>query len=341
MGKENEGKKTVEIPVEAHYLEEVVPPKCRKPRHRENVINTTIEVPVLSGDEAPVALVAKVRKRDEDGWEWIVTPYRLVNGKLYTLFERFQDGAGLRLMTPWFDCVKPISIVNLDEEPFVPEEVSKDLPEWSRYSPVENSPYAMIDAIQCELVMIDGELWRDTPEPAYELFELGKYNFTRINKPCPGDKMRLQDYRYNAAEWDEQVDLFRELYCKHGMDIGELEEELSCSEKIKVLIPEAVALPSSHEIDTMRELGSALKRLTDVQFDLNRSFGDEAYPGSYSLYEARCALTSKLAELLDELAVRQLRGCGDPESVEKLWCENPTEIDQAEVEERLRRYGIE
>ena len=111
--------------------------------------------------------------------------------------------------------------------------------------------------------------------------------------------------------------------------------------KVEVLIPEAVALPSSHEIDTMRELGSALKRLTDVQFDLNRIFGDEAYPGSYSLYEARCAVTSKLAELLDELAVRELRGCGDAESIEKLWCENPTEIDQSEVEERLRRYGID
>ena len=44
MGKENEGKKTVEIPVEVHYLETVLPPRCRNHRYRENATMVNVEV---------------------------------------------------------------------------------------------------------------------------------------------------------------------------------------------------------------------------------------------------------------------------------------------------------
>ena len=346
MGKENESKKTVEIPVEAHYLEEVVPPKCRKPRHRENVINATIEVPALSGDEAPVALVAKVHTQGEHGWEWIVTPYRLMNGKLFRRFDsltnakRFEDGDRLRLKADCFRC-SAISIAKRDEEPFVPDEISKELPERPWAFLPENSVDGMMDkvtAIQDELALINGELWIETPEPAYRL--IGRYgsrviqSMQRRTVSFPGGY-----YLYNAAEWDEQIGRLREIYCKNDEDAQRLEESILRFDRIEVLIPEAVALPSSHEIDTMRGLSSALKRLTDLYEDMDKLYGGEPHPVPLSIYETRYDVICELEDLLDELAVRELRGCGDPESVEKL--AEAAISDQGVVQMRLKRYGIE
>ena len=110
-----------------------------------------------------------------------------------------------------------------------------------------------------------------------------------------------------------------------------------------MLIPEAVALPSSHEIDTMRGLSSALKRLTDLYKDMDKLYGQEPgrepHPVPCSIYETRYAVICELEDLLDELAVRELRGCGDPESVEKL--AEAAISDQGVVQMRLKRYGIE
>lgn len=297
------------IPTEVHYMEPVRPRNCRKDRVRENVFLANAEFDCFTEEEAPVALIVKHygsrydEETDEMFHECNETPYRLANGKLYTCYEILEDTDRLSLKPyrtkPNYD----LETLHQDDEPFVLLGISKYLPVFddsyaaNAYASRERMEERFQD-MQGDFIMVGRELWREALEPAYNIVCGGwsddRWACVRIDYQ-PKDE---RDYWYSAAEWDKVADYIE--------DLSAYSKDLAHEDKIDVLIPEAVALPSSNENDELNHLARAVKLMDSAGVELegiSKLDSDMAY-GVADEVETR------LKGKLEALAQRKQRGYG-------------------------------
>lgn len=295
------------VPTEVHYMEPVRPRNCRKDRVRENTFLANAEFDCFTEEEAPVALIVKHydlrydKETDEMFYECSEKPYRLANGKLYTCYEILEDTDRLSLepcsRKPNYD----LETLHQDDEPFAPFGISKHLPAFddryaaNTYASRERMEERFQD-MQGEHIMVGRGLWREALEPAYNIVGGGwsddSWACVRIAYQ-PKDE---REYGYNAAEWDKVADHIE----KHNAHSTDLAHE----DKIEVLIPEAVALPSSKEKDELNHLGRAVKLMDSAGVELegiSKLDSDMAY-GVADEVETR------LKGKLEALALRKQRG---------------------------------
>lgn len=297
------------IPTEVHYMEPVRPRNCRKDRVRENVFLANAEFDCFTEEEAPVAFIVKHydshydKETDEMFYECNETPYRLANGKLYTCCEILEDTDRLSLKP--YSC-KPnydLETLHQNDEPFVLLGISKYLPAFddsyaaNAYASREHMEERFQD-MQGDCIMVGHGLWREALEPAYNIVGGGwsddRWACVRIDYQ-PKDE---RDYWYSAAEWDKVADYIE--------DLSAYSKDLAHEDKIEVLIPEAVALPSSNENDELNHLARAVKLMDSAGVELegiSKLDSDMAY-GVADEVETR------LKGKLEALAQRKQRGYG-------------------------------
>ena len=332
MGKENEGKKTVQIPVEVHYLEMVLPPRCRNHRYRENATMVNVEVEAFSGDEAPVALITKVHKYRER-WVCTETPYRLANGKLYTPCDHLKDA--MPIDDPnfrafcWYSSWLRKTLC-YDDAPFIPKEISKDLPEWTRFCGAEQE-HVEVDSLRsffAECIIVDGYLWKESSEPAYEVNTLWHPASIEITdrRDCSAgfeDSFLDCSYDFNANQRNEAVEWIQ----KHWNDSDE--PDFDHMDKIEVLIPESVALPTKAERECLHDIGKAVKCANILLILLERT----EYFGIFGqMYNLAAELETQLRIKLEPLAERWKRGCAEnPITEDSGWLEQSVEAAYQEL----------
>lgn len=297
------------VPTEVHYMEPVRPRNCRKDRVRENVFLANAEFDCFTEEEAPVALIVKHydsrydKETDEMFYECSEKPYRLANGKLYTCYEVLEGTDRLRLKPyrtkPNYD----LETLHQGDEPFVLLGISKYLPAFddsyaaNTYASRERMEERFQD-MQGDFIMVGHGLWREALEPAYNMVGGG---WSDDRWACVGIAYQPKDerdYGYSAAEWDTVIEKVQN-DCSHKSDFAH-------EDKIEVLIPEAVALPSSNENDELNHLARAVKLMDSAGVELegiSKLDSDMAY-GVADDVETR------LKGKLEALAQRKQRGCG-------------------------------
>lgn len=298
-----------EVSTEVHYMEPVRPRNCRKDRVRENVFLANAEFDCFTEEEAPVAFIVKHydsrydQETDEVIHECNETPYRLANGKLYTCCKILEDTDRLSLKPyrtkPNYD----LETLHQGDEPFVLLGISKYLPAFddryaaNAYASRERMEERFQD-MQGDHITVGHGLWREALEPAYNIICGGwsddRWACVRIAYQ-PKDE---RDYGYSAAEWDTVIERVQN-GCSHKLDF-------TYEDKIEVLIPEAVALPSSNEKDEMSHLARAVKLMDSAGVELEGISKLE----SDMAYGVADEVETRLKGKLEALAQRKQRGCG-------------------------------
>lgn len=292
------------IPTEVHYMEPVRPRNCRKDRVRENVFLANAEFDCFTEEEAPVALIVKHydshydKETDEMFYGCNETPYRLANGKLYTCCEILEDTERLSLKP--YSC-KPnyyLETLHQDDEPFVLLGISKYLPAFddsyaaNAYASREHMEERFQD-MQGDYIMVGHGLWREALEPAYNIVD-DRWARVRIAYQ-PKDE---REYGYSAAEWDTVIERVQN-GCSYKLDLAH-------EDKIEVLIPEAVSLPSSNENDEVNHLARAVKLMNSAGVELEGI----SKLDSDTAYGVADDVETRLKGKLEALAQRKQRGCG-------------------------------
>lgn len=283
------------ILTEVHYSEIVRPERCQKDYWRENAINVDFTLDAYTDDEAPVALI--VRRYGAKGDK--ETPYRLVNGKLYRAMESVPpvpQGVCFKFdvkhhRRPSFMILEPV-----DSLGFEPEPITKDLPcagvfHWPRPWPPEKAKVLeILEEEQAACILIDDILWKESLEPAY--YRIGaKWWHIDVGGSTDGDK-----YEWNATELEEVL---------QGSQVPE-DVEIEYQERIEVLIPEAVALPTNREKREVEHMVRAMEHLNSAGEELEKVSSLDSEIAFNEAGEVKARLMRKL----EELEVRKQRGCG-------------------------------
>ena len=107
-----------------------------------------------------------------------------------------------------------------------------------------------------------------------------------------------REYGYSAAEWDTVIERVQN-GCSYKLDLAH-------EDKIEVLIPEAVSLPSSNEKDELNHLARAVKLMNSAGVELE---GISKFD-SDTAYGVADDVETRLKGKLEALAQRKQRGCG-------------------------------
>ncbi len=312
----------VTIPVEVHYEEVVQVPRCRKDRWRENAVVTEVDLDSYTGDQAPVALLAKYCDKGYTGP--FVEPYRLVNGKLYLQVSEWcryidnSDSLGRSQSRPdsctalLYETNKSLRLAEPEELCFEPRPVSSDLKcvdnEWGTYKidpyDLEKNLASLADEIE-SFVLIDGALWREAPEPAYYFYWSG------LTPDINQGFHQREHYDMAASEWDKVKERMTRRSAEE-VDFGRVD----C---IEILIPEAVAMPTGNERDVLKTLAEAINDLRRVRERIRERDGasellglghpDEAPSFTEQTVEtAYASLEERLYDALEKIELRRQRG---------------------------------
>lgn len=297
------------IPTEVHYMEPVRPRNCRKDRVRENVFLANAEFDCFTEEEAPVAFIVKHydsrydKETDEVIHECNETPYRLANGKLYTCCEILEDTDRLSLKP--YSC-KPnydLETLHQGDEPFVLLGISKYLPAFddsyaaNAYASREHMEERFQD-MQGDYIMVGHGLWREALEPAYNIVGGGWIDDRWASVRIAYQPKDEREYGYSAAEWDTVIERVQN-GCSYKLDLAH-------EDKIEVLIPEAVSLPSSNENDELNHLARAVKLMNSAGVELEGI----SKLDSDTAYGVADDVETRLKGKLEALAQRKQRGCG-------------------------------
>jgi len=209
----------IKIKITIDYYEQYIPPRCRKPRFREETGDIAVSVRSVSCDEAPIAfrLSDYSHKRENN------TEIRFYKGKCYKrTMRRYIDAR------EWYT-------------PVCCAEITSCLRPYMIYSTDRTKEYC-IKAYRYEAkkhLVIDGEVWQQCGEPRYEIntFGLGHNH---------GGTGLFVDHNYNpnipsrnyfsALDGDKAVAYANEVAQRRGdtKDVGKFEK------MIEVLMPECV-----------------------------------------------------------------------------------------------------
>ena len=277
------------IPTEVHYSEIVRPERCRVDYWRENVVNVDLILDAYTDDEAPVALI--VRRYGAKGDK--ETPYRLVNGKLYKALKPVPQGVCFKFdvehhRRPSFMTLEPVDCLG-----FEPEPITKDLPcagvfHWPRpLHPEKAKALEILEEERVACILVGDVLWIESLEPAYYRIGAGRY----VGGSTDGGK-----YEWNATEPEEAL---------RESQVSE-DAEIEYQERIEVLIPEAVALPTNREKREVEHMARAMEHLNSAGEELEKLSSLDSEIAFNGAGEVKARLIRKL----EELEMRKQRGCG-------------------------------
>lgn len=296
------------IPTEVHYMERVRPRNCRKDRVRGNVFHADAVFKAFTEEEAPVALIVKHydfhHPVDPENivYECTEKPYRLANGKLYTMYSAIGDNDRLSIGAVRGDY--DFEIVSQDDELFVPADIGKELScfddryAWYTTISEEHMAERFHDA-QRKYIMVGDALWRESSEPAYNIVGGGWGDDRWADVHIAYQPKDEREYAYNAAEWDKVTEEVQKNSAR--------KVDFAHEDKIEVLIPEAVALPSSYEKDELNHLARAVEHMNTAVVELGAT-GQHML--SESVYEQLLKVEREVKSRLKSLAQRKQRGTG-------------------------------
>ena len=120
-------------------------------------------------------------------------------------------------------------------------------------------------------------------------------------------------YHYNANQWGDAVEWIQKYWR------ASYEPDFDHMDKIEVLIPEAVALPTKAEKDSLHHMGCALTFVKRAVKELKES---EDADGFLAAGELASLLESHMRIELEHLAERWTRGCDEnPITEDSGWLE--------------------
>lgn len=216
------------------YTRNEIPPRCRKPRPVTHEASAQIEVPTVTADDAPIAFRIH-------GIEDHIKDIRTFDGRLFTLY------------LPHARQTEP----SLPASVHFPQDV--DVTRHHRIpnrAESEDEFYQTVEAFFGGFLIIDGVVWVESREPAYEVvtFGLGGDGSTALvvtDRATHGNVFRADEFEAARA--------FAEGVARqHGDRQGRYEDPRSAERyrAIEVLIPEAVTLvtatPAPRDIRDLR-----------------------------------------------------------------------------------------
>lgn len=210
----------MELNLKYKYTEEVIPPRCRKPRNQEMVGDISITIPEMTLENFPVAFIVTSKVLEDKAEENRID---LSNGKLYVKADRW-------------------SVAELQENCIV-----------TRYDyKTQDVAEQKIRDDYDRFRIFNGEVWEETTEPVYTINTFGfggNHGGTAVMLD------HFSNYRqgyslavYRADEFDEVI--------QRGLMVAEDRGDTESIENIKntkdfyyieVLMPEAIHLPRQAE----------------------------------------------------------------------------------------------
>lgn len=260
---------TVTIAVSYHYIEAVIPPRCRKPRYQDFTDTLTVQVPVVASEDAPVVMRLPLTDSDDDPR---VIELRGWNGDLYEPMTTY-------------------SYPN-DQDTLVVQPGSSDYPLQVTASGINGTKAeasAEIRERYAAHLIIDERVWTRTIEPGYEVMT---YGFGRNHG---GTSLRLA--RHPRREMDTHPVTDRTEAIRHATQVatqrGDTNSLAGIAEvaAVEVLLPSCVARPSLEVIKTSKEI-AMLEQIAKVKAILDDTTDGRAWrlrieDAGFALQEAR------------------------------------------------------
>lgn len=254
---------TFPIAVHVDYRRNEIPPRCRNPRMVAYEVETTVEIPSVTGAAAPVAFL--IRDPDE------MNEVRYYGGNLYAPFPNYArakepaEAGGSR-----FPSAQAIDVYEAASDEHAIEEASA---EFSRF------------------LVIDGAVWARTGEPRYVVMTFGlghNHGGTSLSSATHDNPNGVAAENYHRADAYEEA-------LAHAVQVatarGDNESIPHFAPSIEVLIPEAVTLTTvppetTEQHDARWDYQSAVRALERAR---TTEEDDEAFA---RLLEARDALAA-------------------------------------------------
>lgn len=244
--------------------EEYIPPRCRKPRLRTYEGKTTVDIPVVTPKDAPVALSHMEGIRHTDNYYKV--DYRWYNGQLYAREREFSGAKNLGFVTL-------AKFKKTVQNRFLCRDVRD---ENCCYVHNVEQACACVKAEFAKIILLDTgrklQVWAQKEEPRYDIttFGLG-HNHGGIGtwlSICNHYNPNIPKERYfNALQFKEAQ--------KEALRIAKLRGDdksygyIRTASQIRVLIPEAVRCKPAEEAgdgnDFIKELETLIEGSNSAQ----------------------------------------------------------------------------
>jgi hypothetical protein len=197
-----------------------IPPRCRKPRPVQETFTHEFRIPCVTSEEAPVVALVP----DDRGYYGAPAgenaPLRAYDGRLYT--------AEMRGRQP----------VTAGSDAFRATDKHESWHAWE-YMAIEDAGKRFVD-----ILIIGGEVWKVTPEPAYAIVTMGlggNHGGTYLEFDYAG----RYDRKYSLTDYDAAVEAAVAFAIKRGdtNTIGIIRK----TPKATILDPSAFKIPSEEE----------------------------------------------------------------------------------------------
>lgn len=218
----------MKIKCEVKYLEEYIPPRCRKPRYREAVKEITYTIPECMYEDAPIAFRVEgcgpLPGQPESTMEhW--DEYRWYKNKLYTRVKASEKTCGDK---GWWTIDKLISLHSTHRH----WNYSANFNEVRKDARYDLSKYLIING---------DEVWKKVGEPRYVIMTFGlggNHASTDLMTSVSYNPNIASSSYFNALQRDEAIARAKEV----ALGRGDTDSVDSIGEfwRIEVLIPEAV-----------------------------------------------------------------------------------------------------
>lgn len=234
------------------YREDIIPPRCRKPRSFQFSALTTISIPEITSGEAPVAIICRgwyVAKHNQGEWTEV---YRWYKGTLYTKTRR-QDSSG----APYY--------IETADKFLADRELNADIRVSDRphTSPEASQERKRATASYRDIVFIDGERWTKTEEPRYVVMTFGlghNHGGTSLMTDNSYNQNIHRDCYYRIDQVEVAVAARNRLATQRG-DTQSLDLPFNT---FQIILPEAVRLNPSKEHGTGDPFINQLNRITSA-----------------------------------------------------------------------------
>lgn len=258
-----------------------VPPRCRKPRRLERPMEATAHVPMVTGDQAPVAFRLP-----------LATYERTENADMDDLFRTIRSYNG-ELFAP-----EKTSRVSAMKEALTPQEFFAGT--WDfRYLPSESDQEWVASAQDRlnQFLIIDGIVWAVTDEPRYYVHT----GYSHVSLLVSRQVERQAVFRADEFE-AAQAEAIRMVRDREGTDASI--EHIERVDPIEVVDPAQVRLVTnreSHEVQEARaDLSEATSRYYRDRDVLNGSY-EATVAAEAERWEALVAARERLLSLTDDV----------------------------------------
>ena len=209
------------------FMEEFLPPRCRKPRKREVEKSMNVNIKELTSEQAPIAMITttwesrRVEGQADTVFGLTPTIYRCFNKRLYTpCISRSGDDIGTQ-----YTISDVIWRINETGHP---------------YNATEQERVKKIRSNAKRYVIIDGLLYEESGEPRYKILTFGlghNHGGTGFFIETGYNRNIGKENYFNAFQREEAIEYFKKVALGRG-DTDSVKEEKEIN--IEVLIPESV-----------------------------------------------------------------------------------------------------